>query len=413
MHGGRDWHAADPVSIADGVDWERDPRPFRVLTLTSNKGGVGKTTIATNLAVYLRALREDLPVLLLAFDEQPMLDRMFAIDSQPPRETTLTAMRAGSFASAIRLGQYGVHYVPTSPDVWKLKRQIEDPFRLQKVLRRTGWRGIVIVDTKSDVEILTQNAIAASDLALVLVKDEASLIEAERVYALLDQWNRSRDLARILLSLIDLRVKYRAGEERDILGLLLLEIRHRGYPLFETFVSRSPKIESLYTNPEGRAFSILHGARNSLIHRQMHHLAADALSALSPGAALDASVQKETTVTLRALTRQAARALPVNPLRIKKFPFSIGRLAPFVQNDLMIPDEPPWQVSRYHAQLIERDGQVGVLDRHSRVGTLVDGRTLGGPNGDCSPAFFRSPVGNLVLGNKQSPFAYEVEIGGA
>ena len=36
-----------------------------VIAVCSNKGGVGKTTVATNLAIYLRALHEDLPVLLL------------------------------------------------------------------------------------------------------------------------------------------------------------------------------------------------------------------------------------------------------------------------------------------------------------------------------------------------------------
>ncbi len=50
-----------PVAVVDPrpQDRERDSRPFQVLTVTSNKGGVGKTTVATNLAVYLRALRED------------------------------------------------------------------------------------------------------------------------------------------------------------------------------------------------------------------------------------------------------------------------------------------------------------------------------------------------------------------
>ena len=33
-------------------------RAFRVVAVVSNKGGVGKTTVATNLAVFARALRE-------------------------------------------------------------------------------------------------------------------------------------------------------------------------------------------------------------------------------------------------------------------------------------------------------------------------------------------------------------------
>ena len=260
-------------------DWERGPRKFHVLTVTSNKGGVGKTTVATNLAIYLRALREDLPILLIGLDDQPMLERMFAIDEAASGESLLTALRRGNLSFAIQMGQYGVNYIPSSPDIAELKREIEDCFQLQRVLQRTDWSGLVIIDTKSDLEILTQNAIAASDLALVIVSDHASLLEAQKVFDLLEEWYLPRDRARILLSLVDLRIKY-DGENRDVLALLLAEIRRRGWPLFETFISRSPKIESLYTNPEKRAVSILHGAPRSLIHNQMHHLAQDVLSAM-------------------------------------------------------------------------------------------------------------------------------------
>src|SRR5262245_53003064 len=104
------------------VDPDFAPRPLRVLTVTNNKGAVGKSTLAANLAVYFRALRDDLPILLIALDDQPLPDRMFALDAEPPRETIADALRRGRIDPAIRLGQYGVHYVPTSPQIDELKR---------------------------------------------------------------------------------------------------------------------------------------------------------------------------------------------------------------------------------------------------------------------------------------------------
>jgi len=49
-----------------------------IVTISSEKGGVGKTTLATNLAIYLKALHEDLPVTLLSFDNHFSVDQMFS-----------------------------------------------------------------------------------------------------------------------------------------------------------------------------------------------------------------------------------------------------------------------------------------------------------------------------------------------
>jgi len=297
---------------------DRRTPPFRVITVTSNKGGVGKSTIAANLAVYARALREDLPVLIMSFDDQFLLERMFRLEGNPSRPTVVDVMRDGDFGSAIRLGQYGVGYVPSSLDVGEYKRELTSPFELRRILERSGWEGLVIIDTKSDLEILTQNAIAASDLAVIVVADSVSLAEAEKVYALLDAWGRPREHSRILLSLVDLPVKYREGEHRDVLALLISEIRRRGYPLLESFISRSPKIESLYTNPEGRARSVLHGARESLIHRQLKHLTYDLLKTLDRLPALP-DLPSEATLPRPALPEGPAQpAAPAEPVPLEE-----------------------------------------------------------------------------------------------
>jgi cellulose biosynthesis protein BcsQ len=252
-----------------------------VITVASNKGGVGKTTVATNLAVYLRALREDLPILVLGLDDQDLLGRMFALEPcAAPMPTLLDALRAGALRPAIRLGQYGVHYVPPSVEISDAAVPLPDPFALRRLLVEAGWQGLVVIDTKSDLGMLTRNALAASDLALLVVADQSSLDQAARVYALLDEWEKPRAQAPLLLSLVDRRVKYGCDAEADVLALLLSEIRLRGHPCLETFLSRSPKIEALYTNRERRPHAILHGARGSLVHRQMTHLAHDVLRRL-------------------------------------------------------------------------------------------------------------------------------------
>jgi cellulose biosynthesis protein BcsQ len=268
--------AADPLEPT----WDRGDRPYRVITVTSNKGGVGKTTIATNLAVYLKQLRPETPVLIAGFDDQSTIDRMFAKQREINGRSISYALRAGTLASSIREGRYGVHYVPTSLDVSRLKRTFRDPFELRTLLERTAWEGVVVLDTKADLEILTQNAIAASDLVVVVVKDQSSLEQADRVYTLLDRLERPRDIAHVLLSMVNLRVKFNAPGQPDLLALLLSEIRRREYPLFESFISLSPKIESLHTNPDGTALPIPVGAPDSLVHGQMSHVAQDVLKTL-------------------------------------------------------------------------------------------------------------------------------------
>ncbi len=259
----------------EAVSGAREARPFQVLTVTSNKGGVGKTTLAHNLAVYLRALDEELPILVIGLDDQQMIDHMFALDGLPAVPTIADALRSGVLAPAIRFGQYGVHYVPSSREVAELKREIRSVEYLQQVLARTCWRGLVIIDTKSDLEILTRSAIAAADLTIVVVKDRASLVEAQRVFDLLRSWDRPLESARVVLSLLDLRIRYANEGLQDIRSLLVSEARRCGYPLLDGFVSLSPKVETLYTNPQGRALSILHGAPGTPVHRQMHGIAVE------------------------------------------------------------------------------------------------------------------------------------------
>ena len=252
---------------------------LRVVSVASNKGGVGKTTLAVNLAVLAQAADPSRPVLVIGLDDQNLIDRMFG-DGEPGGPSIAEVLRDGDLASAIRAGRYGVHYVPTSAAISELKTELTQPRLLRERLESSGFAGLVLVDTKSDLEILTQNAIWASDLTLVPVTDETSLLEAEKVFHLLEGFGRARERARIVLSLVDLRIKYQHTEHSDVLAYLLAQIRARRLPLFESFVSRSPRVEALHTHAGDRPIPVTEEVRAALVCGQLRHLTEDVLRAL-------------------------------------------------------------------------------------------------------------------------------------
>jgi chromosome partitioning protein len=251
-----------------------------VIAVSSNKGGVGKTTLATNLAIYARAVREDLPVLVVGLDDQGTLDRMFALQELRPREGNLKhAWAERSLSSATRLGQYGVHFVPSPPDVALLKARASDPHTLRRILEQTEWPGLVILDTKSDLEALTQNAYHAADRILVPVADWSSLEEADKILALLDRLGVGASRARIVFTLVDRRSRIGGAEGPTLFVRLREEVRRRGWAYYKTPLSRSPRVEAL--NSGSRApLSILHHAKGTEVYAQFRELTLEVLGDL-------------------------------------------------------------------------------------------------------------------------------------
>jgi CRP-like cAMP-binding protein len=139
---------------------------------------------------------------------------------------------------------------------------------------------------------------------------------------------------------------------------------------------------------------------------------ADSDHALVPEVLDAVPAWEEPIVSLEGITPRAAAALPGTPFQITQFPFRIGRESPdpLIYNDLMLPDSVPLQISRHHLAFIKDQGRVGIVDRGSTLGSWVDGRQIGGRSGVSGPVFFNGPEGLLVLGHRESPFRYRVNI---
>jgi cellulose biosynthesis protein BcsQ len=238
-----------------------------VVTVASEKGGVGKTTIATNLAVYLKALCEDLPVSIISFDNHFSVDNMFAIG--PHHGQSVAGLFNGvPLDHAMQMGEYGVQFMVSERH---LEPPNDDVRHLSRVLARGELSGILIIDTRPILDYFTRSALLAADLVLTPVKDRPSLVNASALQQALVEAGNTADRLWLVPSLIDSRVRLKEGV--GIHEFIVMQAKERDFQIVDTCVAKSPKVESLTTNFSSRIHPVLTHGRNTAVHPQLKHLA--------------------------------------------------------------------------------------------------------------------------------------------
>jgi len=131
---------------------------------------------------------------------------------------------------------------------------------------------VLIIDTRPDLDILTRNALFAADRVIVPVKDAPSLENCRHLHEFFDRCGLPRRTLRLLPCLIDSRIRF-DGPFKNLSELLRAYAINRGYRCFDGYISKSPKVESLNTNPEGKIYPVLTYGRNTEVHSQFTQLA--------------------------------------------------------------------------------------------------------------------------------------------
>ncbi len=171
-------------------------------------------------------------------------------------------------------------------------------------------------------------------------------------------------------------------------------------PLLRTLSERLRNMTALVEDLSRRSPSIREAIRV--------HLGADA-----PFPDASGGSTSKVKVSIAGLTAPATAALRERTIAVERFPYRIGRQTrpndPFSSNELAIPDSAPWWVSRNHCMLVDMDGRCFLVDRGSRLGTLVNGKMLGGEK-QTGRIELRDGDHEVRLGGALTPFRFQFTV---
>ncbi len=115
-------------------------------------------------------------------------------------------------------------------------------------------------------------------------------------------------------------------------------------------------------------------------------------------------------VILSGLNESSAEALGGGEMNISKFPFKVGReheldeVDVLSDNDLYLRDLPPYSISRNHFLIDKVEGRYVVIDRGSRLGTIVNGSRVD------VQSVLNGKESEIIAGPHHSPFVFKLEI---
>jgi len=193
--------------------WERVLA--RVIAVANQKGGVGKTTTAVNLAACLAAAEQS--TLLIDCDSQANATAAIGFPKDPARRTVYHALILGeSFDRIVQKSQVeGLDVLPADKNLAgaavELVNAENREYKLQEFLQPLRERyKFIVLDCPPALDLLTINALVSADAVMVPIQCEYLALEG--VSELLDtlmrirrQLNPKLEIEGILLTMYDER----------------------------------------------------------------------------------------------------------------------------------------------------------------------------------------------------------------
>ena len=198
----------------------------KVICVTNQKGGVGKTTTAVNLCFYLA--KDKFNTLLIDFDPQGNATSGLGIDKADLKSTmTEVLLGTADLASTIVSTKYKRYdLAPTTPELANAEVEITSAqkkfTRLRDAVRTVVDKyDYIIIDLPPSLSLLTVNGMIASNYVLLPVQTEFYALEGvaqllESMKLVMKQANPNLKLLGVLATMYDKRTSLSAQVYNEI-----------------------------------------------------------------------------------------------------------------------------------------------------------------------------------------------------